>query len=170
MLSMLRYTDMQQAPKGIRAVVQPIMRLAFSIEKIADRKLRAERGLTISQFRMLMVVRKMKVASQRDIAEFWGVAEASVSRQMEPLIALKLIERKRDPGNRRANALALTARGKEALDAALDALDAELEAAFAEFPKEARPALAEALMRLHDAFQHGCEDHKEKAPARRAER
>lgn len=150
---------------GIRAVLQPIMRLAFSIEKIADRTLRAKVNLTFAMFRMLLVIAKHPQANQRDIAAFWGVAEASVSRQIESLRRRKFIARVPIPGNRRSHAFVLTPSGARLIGRGVAAIDAELEAAFRSLPPTARRRLGAELQRLVASFDaaFGCAGRKMKA-------
>ncbi len=154
---------MRKTP-GIRAVLQPVMRLAFSIEKIADRTLRAKIGLTFAMFRMLLVINKHPRANQRDIAAFWGVAEASVSRQIDSLRRKKLIAASPVPGNRRSHAFVLTPSGSRLIGRGVAAIDGELESAFRDFPPPARQRLAAELARLVASFDaaSGCGGRKTK--------
>ncbi len=137
---------------GIRAVLQPIMRLAFTIEKAADRALRARTGLTFSMFRMLVVLSKHPHANQRDIAAFWGVAEASVSRQIETLRRKKLISRVPNPANRRSHAFALTGAGRRTLARSASAIERGLDPAFGGITAAARDRLAAGLLELVGSF------------------
>lgn len=143
---------------NLRSIVGPIMRLAFSIEKVADRKLRRDLGLGVSQFRMLMVIRRGVAVRQRDIAEYWGVAEASVSRQIETLREKGFVAHRRAQKNRREHTLELTPRGLALVERALAAMESELDGFVSAVPARRRAGLASGLRTLLAAFQESCGD------------
>jgi len=92
-----------------------IHRASFLLDRIADRALQDKFALTYAQFRILMAIDSKKNLSQKDIASFWEVSEAAVSRQLENLKGKALIACQEDRQNRRKNVLALTQKGREQL-------------------------------------------------------
>lgn len=160
---------------NLRSIVGPIMRLAFSIEKIADRKLRRELGFGVAQFRMLMVIRRGAAVRQCDIAEYWGVAEASVSRQIEALRESGLVAPRPGRKDHRERMLELTPKGLATVERALAAMETELGDPLSSVTARERAKLAAGLQKLLAAFQEGCKEtahgrhHDAKRPEGRGE-
>ena len=127
--------------------------LAFSLDKVADRLLRARRGLTLSLFRILIALKFLPKTSQRSVADFWGITEASASRQIDILVKKKLLDKSRNPDNQREYLLALTPRGAKELKTTIGILDGAFEKLFREVNPKERLALSSLLRRLLDLLR-----------------
>ena len=132
----------------IREVIQPIFILTLYLQKIADRALRLKMNLTISQFRMLMAINHHSGLSQKHIADFWGMEEASVSRQIGILAKKKIISIKAGPASKREHALSLTPSGKKLIEKALLVIEKQSEEIFKDVSQEQREGLSVLLEQL----------------------
>lgn len=97
---------------SINETLQPIIGLVLIFKKIADRTLRPKLSITTAQFKILLAIQHNPNLSQQAIAKFWGVTEASASRQIEILNRKGLISKTHDVNNHRKYILKLTRRGK----------------------------------------------------------
>jgi DNA-binding MarR family transcriptional regulator len=129
----------------IRQVVQPFFKAAFLLDRVVDRMLLEERGMRIAQFRILLALKHYDGISQRRIAEYWGIAEASVSRQLKILGRKGLVQEDPNPEKRREHQLRLTAAGEKEIKEAMNAADRKLEDLFAAMDDNTRRALTENL-------------------------
>lgn len=101
-------------------IVRNLHRLVFLMDKIADHLLRKKLYLTFSQFRILIVVGKIKNVTQAEVAKFLDLSPAAISRQIELLAAKKLLKVSANAKVRRENILALTSKGHKQLEKAMD--------------------------------------------------
>jgi DNA-binding MarR family transcriptional regulator len=87
--------------------------LTARLDRLADRYLRVEQGLSYRRFLVLFMVERLDTPTQRALAERLGVTEPSVSRMTAALAGDGLLEVRSDPagGNRRE--LRLTVAGRE---------------------------------------------------------
>ena len=132
----------------MRVTIQPVFKLVSSIRKINDRQLTSKLHLTLSQFRILSVIKKNPKTSQRVIANFWMMTEASISRQIELLRGKKLIEKVQNPENRREHIFRLTVSGENILMKANALIDSALEKIFADISQQDRNSLSAILHKL----------------------
>ncbi|MDP9848376.1 MarR family winged helix-turn-helix transcriptional regulator [Streptosporangium lutulentum] len=89
-------------------------------------------------------------ARSSDLAAYFGVGKATVSRQLKVLEELGLIEREPDPLDGRAHLLNLTDEGRQRLDRARSARQDRFHALLATWPKKDVRSLAQMLARLND--------------------
>ena len=115
---------------SMREVVQPVFRFVSSIRKTNDHLLTTHLGLTLSQFKILSALKRAPRTSQRTLADFWMMTEASISRQVEILAKKKMITAAHNPETRREHLLKLTAEGEKALLKADRLIDVALERTF----------------------------------------
>ena len=113
-----------------RETFQPVIGLVLIFKKIADRTLKPKLSITTAQFRILMAIQFHPYLSQQAIAEFWGVTEASASRQIEILDNKGLISKAHNPENHRKYILKLTKKGKLEIKRALDLTNKTFEKIF----------------------------------------
>ena len=119
----------------------------FLLDKLADRILRERLKMTFSQFRVLMAIGRKDVC-QKDIADFWDMTEAAVSRQIEILAGKKLITKKENAKNRRARIVSLTSSGEKLLQRAFTLIDGEYEEIYKDINQKERKVLVESLDKL----------------------
>jgi len=110
---------------GNRNFTYSIHKVVFLLDKLADRMLNKSLGLTLAQFRILLALHHQGEVSQKQIARFWEMTEAAVSRQTEILFKHKLVSRKENSENRREHILKLSNAGHALLTKALKIWDAE---------------------------------------------
>jgi DNA-binding MarR family transcriptional regulator len=125
---------------SIQNIVRPVMQLRASLDRISTLALRKHIGFGISHFRILYVLNFKTEMSQKDIADYWDVTEASVSRQVNILRQKGLVEKK--PSTR------LTPKGKKTLDDALAHATLTFEHVFKEVTEEDRKQAAMLLEKL----------------------
>src|SRR5438105_4272756 len=106
-----------------KQITYTIHKLAFLLDKIADQILEKQLTLSFSQFRILIAISKNGGVSQKQIAAFWEVTEAAVSRHVHKLIGKNLITIKQNAQNRRENILTLTKQGEKQLKKAFEIID-----------------------------------------------
>jgi DNA-binding MarR family transcriptional regulator len=88
-------------------------------------------------------------ARPSDLAEYFGLGKATVSRQLKVLEALGLIEREPDPDDGRAHRLSLTDEGKQRLEGARAARRERFHALLGTWPEEDVRLLATMLARFN---------------------
>ena len=110
----------------------------FLVQKRLEQKLLEIKGITFSQFLILLPLhckeRAKEHASQADIAEFLHLTEATVSRHISSLEKDKMLTRKEDPENRRKHMLELTTKGAEEFSRAHKIIETELKSIFEVIP------------------------------------
>lgn len=100
------------------------------------------------QVRALRVVGQHEGIRPGELAAHLRVAPRSVTDVVDALEERGLLERRRDPGDRRATVLALTASGQRLVDETGAARRADAEAYFARLPERDRATLRRILTRL----------------------
>lgn len=76
-------------------------------------------GLTSGQFTLLSALMRERPAPIGALAEALGLDRTTLSRNLQPLQAAKLVEVKADPRDARVKGLAVTPKGREIFSAAL---------------------------------------------------
>ena len=127
---------MTQTP--ISTVTRPLMKLRARLDRISTLALRTEMGLGYSQYRILLGLSIRPDITQKYIADFWDVTEASVSRQVKILEKNKLIERSK-------NHMLLTTLGKKTLAKAKMMVDGVFEEIFADVDDTNRKHLTTSI-------------------------
>jgi DNA-binding MarR family transcriptional regulator len=108
-------------------------------------------GLQPAHFGVLRRLHDSEGCSQQTIADAMRLRRSVMVGLIDELEAMGFVERRRHPADRRANALHLTAAGKQVLLRA-DRLAAQLDVELlAPIPDEERSAFLEQLRRLGDA-------------------
>src|ERR1700679_3430687 len=129
----------KQAKTPIHSVVRPIMQLRACLDRVSTAVLRKKMGFGVSQFRILYVLANKPEMTQKVIADFWDVTEASVSRQIGILVRQGLAVKKAKSG------IIITPKGKKALDMAMDEVAGAFERIFKEISDSDRKHAAELL-------------------------
>ncbi len=124
----------------IRNIIQPVMKLRMKLDRIINVTLQKKMGFGISQFRILVGLELRPEMSQKDIADFWDITEASVSRQVSILEKSGLVTR--------APRIAITALGTGTVAKARTAVDIVFENIFKNITDKKRAAAAELLEEL----------------------
>ncbi|MFH0804598.1 MAG: MarR family transcriptional regulator [Patescibacteria group bacterium] len=133
-----------------RIICMAINKLSFVMARISDQLLRQELLLTHAQFRMLMAIRHHGQISQKKVANFHGLSEAAISRQISPLLKKRFIATTVNAENRREHLLVLTDRGSQLAERALRLLDRRFDKLIDSIGAEQKKKLAELLGVLLD--------------------
>lgn len=126
----------------------------FLAEKRLEHELTLAKGITFSQFLILLGLHCKERTSQSEIADFLYLTEATVSRHITALEAEKLLTRKEDPANRRKHILEMTAHGAKAFAAAHAIIERELKFIFEDIPVKDRAQIAKAFEGVITKLNH----------------
>lgn len=120
----------------------------FFAQKRLEHELLLAKGISFSQFLILLGLRCKESSSQTEIADFLYLTEATVSRHITALEKGKYLTRKEDPNNRRKHILGLTPKGLKAFTSAHKIIEDELKDIFGPIPKKDRALIGEAFERV----------------------
>lgn len=116
-----------------------------------------ERGTTRAQWIVLFRLRQQEGLSQVDLADVLELQPISLVRLLDRLVDHKLLERKPDPNDRRANRLFLTPKGRKLVDD-LDSLrDAIARDVLRDIPENAVESTLETLVEMKERIKTGAE-------------
>ena len=107
-----------------------------------------EDGPTPRQFAVLLSVHQNPGVSQTDLVRMTGIDRSTLTEILRRLGRRGLIRRERQPGDRRTNALHLTADGRRTMEAAIDAVERAQRRILEPIPAAERPAAMRVLERL----------------------
>lgn len=110
-----------------------------------------ERGLTLSQLRLMYLIREYIEPSVGDLAAEIGVRPPTLTGAVTRLVQRDLVGREHDPEDRRIVRLRLTAQGRRMLDEFSVAGRAYLESVFAALGEDRVAALTESFEQFADA-------------------
>jgi DNA-binding MarR family transcriptional regulator len=131
-----------------RELTYHLHKAVFLMDKLTDDLLQEKLGLTLSSFRILMAVSRGHDICQKDVAKFWEMTEAAVSRQIDLLVERKSIRKETDAQNRRACVLSLTISGQKILDQAFEVLGKKYHEIYGVLSETERERLGESLAKL----------------------
>jgi len=135
-----------QEAGGDEALVAAVLHASRALVAVAARSLAAApRGLTLVQYRLLVVLASRGAQLPSALAAELGVAPSSVTRLCDRLVAKGLVARRTDAGNRRHVLASITAAGRAAVDAVTAARRAEIARVVAAVPPQRRAAVVSAL-------------------------
>jgi DNA-binding MarR family transcriptional regulator len=126
----------------------------FLAEKRLEHRLLTAKGITFSQFLILLAIHCKKHPSQRVVADFLYLTEATVSRHVFALEQIGLLSRESATDNRRQNILSMTQKGATAFAAAHKIIDAELNTIFSSIPKKDRALIMQAFQGVIKVLNH----------------
>ncbi len=106
--------------------------------------------ITPSQLRALRVLRHHGVVRLSELSDHLRIAARSTTEVVDALEARGLVERRPDPGDRRATLVEVTEHGASVLDAIRVASGTEAERAFDRLSPTDREHLARILRKLRD--------------------
>jgi DNA-binding MarR family transcriptional regulator len=108
--------------------------------------------VSVPQFRVLTFLRRREGASLSDVAEHVGLTLPSMSKAVDGLVKRGLVARETSSYDRRRVTLALTADGKEALQAATQATRARIAEMLDTLSPEEQATVVEAMQILRPLF------------------
>jgi DNA-binding MarR family transcriptional regulator len=107
-------------------------------------------GIAPAHFRALRVLRRKGPIRLSELSGYLHIAPRSATEVVDALEARGLVERRPDPGDRRATLVEVTGHGGEVLDAIRAASGSEAERAFDRLSPADRTDLARILRALRD--------------------
>ena len=137
----------------IEKVLEPAFRFVFAMARMSDRILRNEVGIGISQFRILTALTYHPNCSQKKIASFWDVTEASISRQIQNLLSEELITKTPNPKNQKSAFLNTSPKGKALLQKCRQHINRHAERTFNVIDESDRKNLALLLNQMFECVK-----------------
>jgi DNA-binding MarR family transcriptional regulator len=115
-------------------------------------------GVTRTQWRMLMTLARHQGLNQGSLADLLEVEPITLCRMIDRLEEAGLVERRRDPGDRRAWLIYLTAKAGPILDQIRTIADSMLAQAFYGLDDGERQKMAASLARIRNNLSDIPED------------
>ena len=138
-------------PELVKSMVFLLGRLGMTVKKQAVEELEAA-GYSPYDYGVLTLVAEGECRTQGTIADALGLDRGQLVGLLDGLEERGLIERKRDPNDRRRHTVSITANGKRRL-VKLRSVVKELERSFLEpLDDETRSTLHETLLRVACSF------------------
>ncbi|HEX5245272.1 MAG TPA: MarR family transcriptional regulator [Tepidisphaeraceae bacterium] len=136
------------------SAARELMDTVPAIMQFIRRHMRALRGqeLTVPQIRTLYVVNRAQRPSLSQVAEHIGLSLPAMSRLVDAMVRKGLMTRNACAEDRRHIRLALTTKGRAAMDAAWQGTHAELASELTSLSPEQRGAIASAMIALRPVF------------------
>ncbi len=123
--------------------------LVFMLDRQSDQVLQERLGVGFSQFKILMALQWHEDVQQRQIAEYLGQTEASISRQIRLMQDKGLLKTTVASSNRRQHITKLTSKGLNLAEEAMQALNLYHSPMFDRLTDKQREQLYEMLANMH---------------------
>jgi DNA-binding MarR family transcriptional regulator len=127
------------------------------MERTSDLTLFNEFGIGYSQFKILFALSHHEGVQQKEIAQFLGQTEASISRQIKLLREARFITITLGQDDKKKHLIALTSKGQNLLTDALGTLNRFYEPMLSSLSPKAQLELAGQLGMIHDSLMGLCE-------------
>jgi DNA-binding MarR family transcriptional regulator len=137
-----------EAHQAVEHELGVLLRRARALSAEMAREVHPE--LESAAYGLLVGMRDCTRSRPSDLADYFGVGKATISRQVKVLEQLGLIERRPDPDDGRAHLLVLTDEGRRRLDTARTARQKRFHAMLDTWPAEDVRGLARMLGRFND--------------------
>ena len=135
-------------PDALAQRLGPLLGRAHDAHRRLSLEALAPLGLGVKSVGALTVLQAEGPLSQRRLAERQGIDRTTMVAVVDELERLGAVERRKDPADRRANALHITPRGRRLLTRARTAVAGAEEAFLAPLPPAEQQRLRAALRRL----------------------
>lgn len=126
-----------------------LQHLSGVLAKQSDQALQERLGMGFSQFKILRVLQHSPHTQQRQIAEWLGQTEASISRQIKLMIQKGLLQTTISPKNRREHLTTPTAKGVRMTEESINVLNSTHADMFGELTEKQQHQLSEVLAHMH---------------------
>jgi len=110
-------------------------------------------GVTVPQCHTLLEVGQREPVSLVDLAAKLNLDTSTLSRTVQGLVLLGLLDRRTDAGDRRFVTIALTAQGRKVVAALEEKYDAYFKAVLGRLPAGSRPSIIESISVFVDAVR-----------------
>jgi DNA-binding MarR family transcriptional regulator len=134
---------------AISAIGYLLQHISGVISKQNDQALQERLGIGFSQFKILRVLEQNPKTQQRQIAEWLGQTEASISRQIRLMMDKGLLQTSVNPENRREHLTTPTAKGSRLAEEAMEAMHIFHADAFKKLGEKKQQQLLESLAKMH---------------------
>jgi DNA-binding MarR family transcriptional regulator len=139
--------DEREAYNAVEHELGVLLRRARALSAEMGRQVHPD--LEPGAYGLLIGVSDSARARPSDLAEYFGVGKATISRQLKVLEGLGLIGREPDPADGRAHLVVLTDEGRRRLDGARTARRERFHALLGTWPEEEVRLLARMLARFN---------------------
>jgi DNA-binding MarR family transcriptional regulator len=129
---------------GLDAVVDAVLLSSRALVAVSARSIAAATGVTLPQFRMLVVLSEAP-SNLTGLAAALDVAPSTAMRMVDRLESAGLVERSVPPGNRRESRLALTTAGRRTVRTVTARRRRDLSAVLTQLSEHEQAALAAAM-------------------------
>jgi DNA-binding MarR family transcriptional regulator len=126
------------------------------MERVSDQVLFEEFGIGFSQFKILFALQHSADIQQKQIAQFLGQTEASVSRQIKLLKTAKFIEVRLGKDDRKKHHVSLTRKGEEVTVQAMSCLNGYYEPILSILTPQEQARLTPMLLKVHERMATAC--------------
>lgn len=130
------------------SLIYTLHKLVFVLERQSDEALHSSFSFGFTQFKILTGAKYCAGLTQKDIANYLGQTEASVSRQLKIMSRQGLLVVKQDEQNRRRHTVVLTRKGEELTREAIEVLDATHASVFGSLSFKEQTMTKELIDRL----------------------
>lgn len=135
---------------------------AAILHRQSDQVLQERLGIGMSQFKLLLILQEHPNVQQREVADWLGQTEASISRQIKILCEKGMLTIQVNPKNRRQHLTVATGKGIKIAQAAIDVLVDYHNPVFEQFSEKQQKQLADMLQTMHKAVcqegkPHACD-------------
>ena len=138
----------------LKQVFFDLVQTEIRLYNALDQRLRAEHGLAASQFGALRIIGRRDDCRVNDLAREAAITVGASSKVVDRLEEAGWVSRRPNPANRRSSLLALTAAGRQLLDAATPTVESELRTWLAgPLPARSLDELASAVARLRQVME-----------------
>lgn len=124
--------------------------LSFMLDRQSDLFLTDRFGIGFSQFKILMALMRHTNVLQRDIAEYLGQTESSISRQIQSLVDDGLVSSRKDANDHRQRVTQLTIQGEKLARTAMAGLEKHYSPMFETLSDRKQADLAEMLESMRE--------------------
>ena len=138
----------ERMPDALAERLGPLLGRAHDAHRRLSLEALAPLGLGVKSVGALTVLRAEGPLSQRRLSERQGIDRTTMVAVVDELERLGAVERRKDPGDRRANALHITPQGRRLLTRARKAVASAEEAFLAPLPAAEQQRLRAALRTL----------------------
>lgn len=126
-----------------------LQHLSSVLAKQSDQALQERLGIGFSQFKILRVLQHSPRTQQRQIAQWLGQTEASISRQIKLMIQKGLLVTAVSPKNRREHITTPTTKGIRMTEESINVLNATHSTMFSDMGDKQQKQLLEILTHMH---------------------
>jgi DNA-binding MarR family transcriptional regulator len=114
-------------------------------------------GISVVQSHILYELSKKSNISLNDLSQLLSVDTSTLSRQVQYLVELDIINRVPDPNDRRYVLLSLTAKGQEQHHQIAKFMEDYVEGIFSRIPNEKQQQVLDTLKLLNDAMSQSAD-------------